>query len=115
MGDFNIAPEDRDVVRPGGLARARSTAPTEEREHFRALLGAGPVRRFRLFEQPPKSCSWWDYRNAGVPARTAGLRIDHILVSERAQARGRRRARSTSVPRKNETAERPRAGDRCEI
>jgi exodeoxyribonuclease-3 len=52
----------------------------EERAHFRALLGLGLVDAFRLFEQPPKSWSWWDYRNLAF-RKNQGLRIDHILVS----------------------------------
>jgi len=60
----------------------------EERTHFRALLGLGLHDAFRLFEQPPKSWSWWDYRNLAF-RKNQGLRIDHILVSEplRAQVR----------------------------
>jgi exodeoxyribonuclease III len=80
MGDFNIAPEDRDVYDPVAWAGQIHCTP-EEREHFRALLGLGLVDAFRLFEQPPKSWSWWDYRNLAF-RRNQGLRIDHILVSE---------------------------------
>jgi len=58
----------------------------EEREHFRQLLGLGLHDAFRLFEQPPKSWSWWDYRNLAF-RKNQGLRIDHILVSEALRAR----------------------------
>ena len=80
MGDFNIAPEDRDVHDPVAWAGQIHCTP-EEREHFRQLLGLGLIDAFRLFEQPPKSWSWWDYRNLAF-RRNQGLRIDHILVGE---------------------------------
>ena len=80
MGDFNIATEDRDVYDPVAWAGQILCTP-EERAHFRALVGLGLVDAFRLFEQPPKSWSWWDYRNLAF-RKNLGLRIDHILVSE---------------------------------
>ncbi len=80
MGDFNIAPEDRDVYDPVAWAGQIHCTP-QEREHFQQLLAAGMVDAFRLFEQPPKSWSWWDYRNLAF-RKNQGLRIDHILVSE---------------------------------
>ena len=83
MGDFNIAPEDRDVFDPE-LLRGTIHCTDEERAHFGALLDLGLVDAFRLFEQPPKCWSWWDYRNLAF-RRNQGLRIDHILVSEALQ------------------------------
>jgi exodeoxyribonuclease-3 len=80
MGDFNIAPEDRDVYDPVAWAGQIHCTP-EERAHFRGLLEVGLVDAFRLFEQPPKSWSWWDYRNLAF-RKNQGLRIDHILISE---------------------------------
>ena len=80
VGDFNVAPEDRDSFDPEGL-RETIHHTTEEREHFRQLLALGLVDSFRLFEQPEKSYSWWDYRMLGYQ-KNRGLRIDHILVSE---------------------------------
>jgi exodeoxyribonuclease-3 len=80
VGDFNIAPEDRDSFDPVGLKETIHHT-TEEREHFRKLLELGLVDSFRLFEQPEKSFSWWDYRMLGYQ-KNRGLRIDHILVSE---------------------------------
>ena len=50
---------------------------------------------FRLFEQPEKSYSWWDYRMLGYQ-KNRGLRIDHILVSEALEARGQGPAPSTA-------------------
>ncbi len=80
LGDFNIAPEDRDSFDPVGLAETIHHT-TEERNHFKALLELGLVDSFRLFEQPEKSYTWWDYRMLGYQ-KNRGLRIDHILVSE---------------------------------
>ncbi|HEY4083131.1 MAG TPA: exodeoxyribonuclease III [Burkholderiaceae bacterium] len=79
MGDFNIAPEDRDIYDPVAWAGQIHATP-EERAHFQGLLELGMVDAFRLFEQPPKSWSWWDYRNLAF-RKNQGLRIDHILVS----------------------------------
>ncbi|MFG6449187.1 exodeoxyribonuclease III [Roseateles sp. BYS180W] len=80
MGDFNIAPEDRDVHDPVAWAGQIHCTP-QEREHFQQLLQLGLHDAFRLFEQAPKSWSWWDYRNLAF-RKNQGLRIDHILVSQ---------------------------------
>ena len=80
MGDFNIAPEDRDAWDPVGLAGTIHLT-AEERAQFQRLLALGLVDAFRLFEQPPKLYSWWDYRMLAF-RKNQGLRIDHILVSE---------------------------------
>lgn len=80
LGDFNITVDDRDTYDPVGL-RETIHHTTEERQHFQALLDLGLTDAFRLFEQPEKSYSWWDYREFGF-RRNRGLRIDHILVSE---------------------------------
>lgn len=80
MGDFNIAPEDIDVHDPVLWAGQIHCTP-EERHHFQRLLGLGLTDAFRLFEQPAKSWSWWDYRNLAF-RKNQGLRIDHILVSQ---------------------------------
>jgi len=80
MGDYNIAPEDRDVFDPVAMAgQIHCTDP--ERSHFQALLDLGLVDAFRLFDQPPRIWSWWDYRNLAF-RKNQGLRIDHILVSQ---------------------------------
>jgi len=79
LGDFNIAPEDRDSYDPEGL-RETIHHTSAERAHFQALLALGLVDAFRLFEQAPKSFSWWDYRMLGFQ-KNRGLRIDHILLS----------------------------------
>lgn len=85
MGDFNIAPEDRDVFDPVAWA-GQIHCTAEERAHFQALLNLGLHDAFRLFEQPPKSWSWWDYRNLAF-RKNQGLRIDHILVSDALRTR----------------------------
>ncbi|MED5618558.1 exodeoxyribonuclease III [Ideonella sp. BN130291] len=99
MGDFNIAPEDADVCDPVAWA-GHIHCTDEERAHFRALVGLGLHDSFRLFEQPPRVFSWWDYRMLAF-RKNEGLRIDHILVSDAL----RPQVRSCSIdrlPRKNE-------------
>ncbi len=79
-GDFNVAPEDRDVHDPKAWeGQVHVSGP--ERDAWRALLALGLKDSFRLFEQPERTYSWWDYRMMGF-RRNAGLRIDHILLSE---------------------------------
>lgn len=80
VGDFNITVDDRDTYDPEGL-RETIHHTTEERQHFQALIDLGLTDAFRMFDQPEKSYSWWDYREFGF-RRNRGLRIDHILVSE---------------------------------
>ncbi|MFJ4289827.1 exodeoxyribonuclease III [Cupriavidus sp. NPDC089707] len=79
LGDFNIAPEDRDVHDPAKWAGQNLVSPPE-RAAFAALVELGLADAFRRFEQPEKSFSWWDYRMMAF-RRNAGLRIDHILLS----------------------------------
>jgi exodeoxyribonuclease-3 len=79
-GDFNIAPDDRDVHDPVAWA-GQILCSEPERNAFRRLLGVGMQDSFRLFEQPEKSFSWWDYRMLGFQ-RNQGLRIDHVLLSD---------------------------------
>ena len=99
MGDFNIAPDDRDVYDPVAWAGQIHCTP-EEREHFRQLVALGLVDAFRLYEQPPKSWTWWDYRNLAF-RRNQGLRIDIALVSEALKPQVRECA-IDKAPRKNE-------------
>lgn len=80
LGDFNIAPEDRDVHDPEAW-HEKVLCSTPERERFRALQGMGLHDAFRRFEHPEKTFSWWDYRQLGFQ-RNAGLRIDHIMVDD---------------------------------
>jgi exodeoxyribonuclease-3 len=80
LGDFNVAPEDRDVHDPAAWTGCVHVSP-EERTALRGLLQLGLVDAFRHFEQPEKSFSWWDYRQ-GAFRRNNGLRIDLILVQQ---------------------------------
>lgn len=79
LGDYNIAPEDRDVHDP--LAwQGQILCSEPERTAFRDLLTLGLSDAFRLFDQAEKTYSWWDYREMGF-RRNRGLRIDHILLT----------------------------------
>lgn len=80
LGDYNIAPEARDVHDPAQwVGQVLFSEP--ERAAFGELLDTGLRDAFRLFDQPPASFSWWDYR-MGAFRRNHGLRIDHILLSD---------------------------------
>jgi exodeoxyribonuclease-3 len=80
LGDYNIAPEDRDVHDPVAW-QGQVLVSEPEREAFRKLQALGLTDSYRLFEQPEKMYSWWDYRQMGFRLNR-GLRIDHILLSE---------------------------------
>lgn len=79
-GDFNIAPEDRDVYDAKAWA-GKILCSEPERAAFRRLQALGMKDSFRIFDQPEKSFSWWDYRMLGFQ-KNLGLRIDHILLSD---------------------------------
>lgn len=79
LGDYNIAPEDRDVHDPAAWV-GQNLVSEPERAHFQAMLARGFTDAFRMFEQQEKLFSWWDYRMMGF-RRNAGMRIDHILLS----------------------------------
>lgn len=79
LGDFNIAPEDRDVRDPDAW-REQVLCSQPERDAFQRLLDLGLMDSFRLFDQPEKTYTWWDYRMMAF-RRNRGLRIDHILLS----------------------------------
>jgi exodeoxyribonuclease-3 len=85
LGDFNIAPEDRDVHDPREW-EGQVMVSEPERHALRTLLGAGLEDVFRRFEQPAGSYSWWDYR-MNAYRRKRGLRIDLILASRALAAR----------------------------
>ena len=80
LGDFNIAPADEDVHDPKAWEGQNLVSPPE-RNAFQSLVSLGLHDSFRMFEQAPKIYSWWDYRMMGF-RRNAGLRIDHILLSD---------------------------------
>jgi exodeoxyribonuclease-3 len=80
MGDFNIAPDDRDVHDPEAWAgQVHCSEP--ERQALTDILALGFRDTFRLFDQPESVYSWWDYRAAAF-RRNRGLRIDLLLVSD---------------------------------
>lgn len=96
LGDFNIAPEARDVHDPK-LWEGHVLFSDKEREAFHAFVADGLVDVFRKFDQPAASFSWWDYRMGGF-RRDLGLRIDHIFAS-RALANTCRTCRIDKAPR----------------
>ncbi|MEP6483654.1 MAG: exodeoxyribonuclease III [Rudaea sp.] len=101
MGDFNIAPEDRDVHDPAAW-REQILCSTPERDALKAVLALGFHDSFRLFEQAEGHFSWWDYRQAAF-RRNLGLRIDLILASEALRSR----CRGVTIDRVPRTWERP--------
>lgn len=101
LGDFNVAPEDRDVHDPR-LWAGKVLFSEPERRALRALFDLGLRDSFRLFEQPEKSFTWWDYRMNGFK-RNLGLRIDHILLSQPLAIQ----ARASTIDREMRGVERP--------
>jgi len=101
LGDFNIAPDDRDVYDPVKWGDDILCSPAE-RDALAQLISLGLHDVFRQFEQPEKTYSWWDYRAAGF-RRNAGLRIDLILASATLSAA----CKSSYVDREPRTWERP--------
>jgi exodeoxyribonuclease-3 len=101
LGDYNIAPEDRDVHDPDAW-RGQVLFSGPERQAFSKLLALGLKDSFRLFEQAEKSFSWWDYRMMAF-RRNHGLRIDHILLS----APLARKCTSSAIDRDMRKLERP--------
>ncbi len=99
MGDYNITFDDADVWDPVGL-KDTIHCTEEERYQLRALVALGLTDAYRLFQQAPKSYSWWDYRDFAF-RRNRGLRIDHILVSA-ALVPLVRACAIDKLPRKNE-------------
>jgi len=79
IGDFNIAPADRDIYDPEEW-RGKILCSDDERARLRELESIGFTDSFRLFDQPDNTFSWWDYRAAAF-RRKRGLRIDLVLAS----------------------------------
>lgn len=79
VGDFNIAPEDRDVHDPIAWVGNILVSPLE-RAAFNRIIDLGFIDSFRAFPQEENAFSWWDYRAAGF-RRNRGLRIDHVLLN----------------------------------
>ena len=101
MGDFNIAPDDRDVHDPVAW-HEQILCSTPERDALRRLLDLGLVDSFRLFDDSAGQYSWWDYRQAGY-RRNLGLRIDLVLAGEPLKGR----ARAATIERDPRGWERP--------
>ncbi|MFM7396377.1 MAG: exodeoxyribonuclease III [Gammaproteobacteria bacterium] len=101
LGDFNIAPQDRDVHDPAAWVGSVHVSEPE-RTAYRQLLDAGLVDVFRNFDQPEKSFSWWDYRAAAF-RRNNGLRIDLILATPALA----KRCVGSRIDREPRRAERP--------
>ena len=99
MGDYNITFDDLDVWDPVAL-KDTIHCTTEEREQLQGLIDLGLSDSMRLFEQPEKNYSWWDYREFAF-RRNRGLRIDHILISDALKARASGCV-VDKAPRKNE-------------
>lgn len=101
LGDFNIAPDDRDVHDPAAW-QEQILCSTPERAALKAVFDVGLHDSFRLFENDVGHFSWWDYRQAAY-RRNLGLRIDLILASDALRAR----CRAASIDRTPRTWERP--------
>jgi exodeoxyribonuclease-3 len=101
VGDLNIAPEPRDVHDPAAW-EGQVLFSQPERDAFARWIALGLEDTYRLFEQPPKTFSWWDYRMLAFP-KNMGLRIDHILASPALAAR----CRSCTIDRNARKGEKP--------
>jgi len=78
-GDFNVAPEDRDVARPEEWRNSVLCHP-EARAAFHSIVQWGLVDAMRLHHTGDGPYTWWDYRMLGFP-KNNGLRIDHVLAT----------------------------------
>lgn len=85
LGDFNIAPDDRDVHDPVAWKDA-ILCSVPERDALQAMLALGLHDTFRMFHDEGGHYSWWDYRQAAF-RRDMGMRIDLILASDALKAR----------------------------
>ena len=85
LGDYNIAPEDKDCHDPAAWLGQILVSP-QEREMFAKIIALGLHDSFRLFNSEAKNFTWWDYRMMGF-RRNFGMRIDHILVSDALKAK----------------------------
>ena len=101
LGDYNIAPEDRDVYDPK-FWTGKVLFSEPEKAAFKDLIALGLTDSFRLFDQAEKSYSWWDYRMNGFK-RNLGLRIDHILLTQELA----KSCKSCSIDKNMRAKERP--------
>ena len=102
LGDFNIAPDDRDVHDPAVWNDDHILTSTAERDALKRLCALGLHDAFRLHHEAGGIFSWWDYRMAGF-RRDLGLRIDLTLVSDAL----RESAQASGIDREPRTWERP--------
>lgn len=102
MGDFNIAPDDRDVHDPEVWNDTHILTSTAERAALGRLLELGLHDAFRLHHDEGGTFSWWDYRQAAF-RRGLGLRIDLTLVADALKDR----AVASGIDRDTRTWERP--------
>jgi exodeoxyribonuclease-3 len=102
LGDFNIAPDDRDVHDPVVWNNDSILTSTAERAALNKLLALGLHDSFRLHSDETGVFSWWDYRMGGF-RRNLGLRIDLVLISEALKSR----AAASGIEREPRTWERP--------
>lgn len=102
LGDFNIAPDDRDVHDPVVWNEDSILTSTAERAALQRLLGLGLHDSFRLHSDGAGVFSWWDYRMAGF-RRNLGLRIDLVLISDALKAQ----SKAAGIEREPRTWERP--------
>ncbi|MGH8076411.1 MAG: exodeoxyribonuclease III [Lysobacter sp.] len=102
LGDFNIAPDERDVHDPLIWNDAHILTSTAERDALKRLLGMGLHDGYRLHHDVAGEFSWWDYRQAAF-RRNLGLRIDLTLVSDALRAR----CVAAGIDREPRTWERP--------
>ena len=100
-GDFNVAPEDRDVHDPR-LWQNRVLCSEPERAALQRVRDWGFTDTFRLHNEEAGHYSWWDYR-AGAFRRNLGLRIDHVWAS----APLTKRSRATWIDKEPRAWERP--------
>ena len=109
MGDFNVAPEDRDVYDPVAWAGQIHCTP-EERAQFQRLLALGLVDAFRLFEQPPKSWSLVGLPQPGVPQEPGPAHRPH--PGQRGAEAARDGLHHRQAAAQERAAQRPCAGAR---
>lgn len=101
-GDFNIAPEDRDIHNPSGRETHIMASDAERQALNQAVLALGFVDAFREFNSEEEQFTWWDYRAAAF-RRNLGWRIDHHYLSPNLS----QKAKSCTIDRLPRTWEKP--------
>jgi exodeoxyribonuclease-3 len=85
LGDFNIAPDERDVHDPAQWNEDHILTSRAERDALDRLHALGLHDAFRALNPDERVFSWWDYRQFAF-RRNLGLRIDLTLVSDALRA-----------------------------